>query len=91
MKEKKSFENFAATARKVLLGAVLSAGMLAMPAVGRAQTATITGNLGGFDVVNDSGQDAHGFEVQIEGITQNDLYYTRFGQRYGQGGVSAKR
>jgi len=32
MKDRKYFENFAVTARKVLLGTVLSTGLLAMPA-----------------------------------------------------------
>ncbi len=81
--------NFAAGARTVLLGATLGLGMMAMPTSSDAQTATINGNLGGFDVVNDSGQEAHGFEVQIDGISQNDLYYTRFGQRYGSGLVES--
>ena len=48
-----------------------------------AQTAAISGNLSAFDVVNDTGQDVHGFEIQIEGVSQNDLYYTVFGGRYG--------
>lgn len=82
-------KNFAARARGVLLGGALGIGLIALPAIARAQTATITGNLGGFDVVNDSGQEAHGFEVQIEGITQNDLYYTGYGQRYGSGVVES--
>ncbi|MBI1762554.1 MAG: hypothetical protein HYR56_14065 [Acidobacteria bacterium] len=55
----------------------------------QAQTATISGNLFSFDVVNETGQVAHGFEIQLEGAAQNDLYYTGFGQRYGAGSVSA--
>lgn len=75
--------------RSLLGGAAFSLAVLAAPVCGHAQTATITGNLGGFDVVNDTGQEAHGFEIQIEGITRNDLYYTGFGQRYGQGVVES--
>lgn len=48
-----------------------------------AQTATIQGSLSAFDVVNDTGQDAHGFEIQLEGALPSDLYYTVYGGRYG--------
>lgn len=61
---------------------------LAIPIAAHAQTASISGVLGSFDIVNSSGQDAHGFEIQIEGALPNDLYYTGFGQRYGMGSVT---
>lgn len=48
-----------------------------------AQTATVEGTLSSFDVVNDTGRDVHGFEIQIEGAQTSDLYYTMPGQRYG--------
>src|SRR5205814_5982168 len=48
-----------------------------------AQTATVSGSLSAFDVVNDTGQPVHGFEIQIEGALPGDLYYTAPGQRYG--------
>ena len=57
------------------------------PVAANAQTASISGILGSFDVVNSTGQDAHGFEIQIEGALPNDLYYTGFGQRYGMGTI----
>jgi len=69
--------------RKSLLTAALSFGLLAVPMMTRAQTATITGFLSNFDVVNETGQDAHGFEIRLEGATPNDLYYTVPGQQYG--------
>lgn len=53
-----------------------------------AQTATVQGNLGNFDVINQTGQDTHGFEIEIEGVAENDLYYTGFGQRYGRGTIT---
>lgn len=56
---------------------------LAAAAAAHAQTASISGSLGSFDVVNHSGQDAHGFEIRLEGASASDLYYTGFGQRYG--------
>ncbi|HYY93822.1 MAG TPA: hypothetical protein VE713_04845, partial [Pyrinomonadaceae bacterium] len=48
-----------------------------------AQTATIFGSLSNFDVVNDSGHDAHGFEIQLEGLQPGDVFYTFSAQRYG--------
>lgn len=61
--------------------------VLATASFAQAQTATIKGNLFSFDVVNETGQVAHGFEIQLEGAAQNDLYYTGYGQRYGAGQV----
>ena len=60
-------------------------GLLSVFAAAQAQTASVSGYLSGFDVNNLTGQVAHGFEIQIEGATANDLYYTGFGQRYGNG------
>ena len=48
-----------------------------------AQTAAVYGSLGNFDVVNHTGHDAHGFEVQLEGVKEADLYGTYTYQRYG--------
>ncbi|NOT25978.1 MAG: hypothetical protein HOP16_07715 [Acidobacteria bacterium] len=53
-----------------------------------AQTATVEGSLSAFDVVNDSGQDGHGFEIRIDGAQQGDLYYTMYGQRYGNAKIA---
>ena len=49
----------------------------------QAQTAVVSGTLTGFDVVNDTGQPAHGFEIQLEGALPSDLYYTYNYSRYG--------
>jgi hypothetical protein len=58
--------------------------ILALFTVGaHAQTATIFGALSNFDVVNDTGHDAHGFEIQLEGLQPGDIYYTFSMQRYG--------
>lgn len=72
----------AATSRALSTGALLLA-LAAAPQTAHSQTATIQGNLSSFDVVNDTGLDVHGFEIQIEGALPGDLYYTAFGQRYG--------
>jgi hypothetical protein len=56
--------------------------LTAAPAA-HAQTATILGSIGNFDIVNNAGQDAHGFEIQLEGVQPADVYYAFSGQRYG--------
>ena len=57
--------------------------LLALPAASQAQTATISGALGNFDVINYTGHDAHGFEIELEGLQPNDVYYTFNANRYG--------
>ena len=47
------------------------------------QTAAFQGALANFEIVNDSGSIAHGFEIQLEGATVADLYYTATNARYG--------
>lgn len=68
---------FPRTAAAVLLA------LLAAPLAARAQTATIYGSLGNFDVVNNTGQDAHGFEIELDGLQPADVVYTFSVQRYG--------
>jgi uncharacterized repeat protein (TIGR02543 family) len=52
-----------------------------------AQTATIYGSLGNFDVVNNTGQDACGFEVELEGVPSNTQVTTFSAQRYGPAAI----
>src|SRR4051794_33781436 len=73
---------------KALYGRILSAivvSLFAMFAVAaaQAQTVTVYGQLGNFDVVNHTGHDAHGFEIEVQGIQPQDIYYTFSVQRYG--------
>jgi hypothetical protein len=85
----------AASARKAVLGTALSLGLLALPVAAHAQQAAIVGSLGNFDVLNHTGGEAHGFEIQLEGIQAADIYRVfgagaPFGRttdviRYGQG------
>lgn len=49
---------------------------------GQAQSASISGALSNFDVVNNTGHDAHGFEIDLDGLQPNDVYYTFNIQRY---------
>ena len=69
-------------ARRVALGAALLA-MLSAASV-HAQSVTIFGALGNFDAANNLGQDAHGFEIQLEGIQPSDIVYMWPGNKYGQ-------
>ncbi len=52
----------------------------------RPATAQATfGTLSNFDVFNDTGQDCHGFEIELDGISSSNVTYT-FGapyERYG--------
>jgi hypothetical protein len=49
----------------------------------RAQTATVFGSLSNFDVVNNTEHEAHGFEIELEGLQPNDVYASFGAQRYG--------
>lgn len=49
----------------------------ASPAVG----STTFGTLSNFDVFNDTGQETHGFEIELDGVTSADISYT-FGDPY---------
>ncbi len=75
-----------------------SACVLALCATALAAHATVYGTLGNFDVVNDTGQEAHGFEVELEGIHIEDVTDTFGGlgrgfpstvERYGAPTVTA--
>jgi len=54
-----------------------------------SQTAAVYGQLGNFDVVNHSGHDGHGFEIELEGLQVGDVPYTFSYQRYGQSHITA--
>src|SRR5690349_13144285 len=62
---------------------VLLLGMLAAPITSHAQTVTLFGALSNFDVLNDTGQDAHGFEIELDGITPAQIPYQFNYTRYG--------
>lgn len=50
---------------------VAGAALVALPAVSTA--AATYGSLANFDVVNDTGQTAHGFEIELEGISKSQI------------------
>jgi hypothetical protein len=72
---KRVIETITATGRS-LGGSALLLAMLATPIAMHAQTATLFGALSNFDVLNDTGQDTHGFEIELDGITPAQAFYT---------------
>jgi hypothetical protein len=41
-----------------------------------AAAQTIYGSLSNFDVINDTGQPCHGFEIELDGLSSTDVVYT---------------
>lgn len=84
---------FSTTERKILssVSAIifLAVCVLIAPVSLQAQTATVYGALGNFDVINHTGHDGHGFEIEMEGIHPEDVYYSFSAQRYGAATVTA--
>ncbi len=48
--------------------------LVAAPAAAHAQAAALVGSLANFDALNNTGEEAHGFEIQMEGIASGDIY-----------------
>ncbi|MDT7688208.1 MAG: hypothetical protein QOJ70_3860 [Acidobacteriota bacterium] len=69
--------------RTALYLVALALALIAAPAAARAQTATVFGSLSNFDVVNNTEHEAHGFEIELEGLQAGDVYYSFSAQRYG--------
>lgn len=69
--------------------AICALALLAAPPAGLAETATIYGSLGNFDVVNNTGRETHGFEIEIEGLQPVDVVYSFSAQRYGASTITA--
>lgn len=67
---------------KLTCGAALLAVFAAAPV--ESATNYIAGGLGNFDAANFEGQDAYGFEIQIEGITPADLAPSWTGNKFGE-------
>jgi uncharacterized repeat protein (TIGR02543 family) len=55
---------------RAALAVALLATALAAPTALRAQTVTIYGAPGNFDALNDTGKDAHGFQIELQGIPE---------------------
>lgn len=68
---------------------LLALGIFFTTVASHAQTAAIYGQLGNFDVVNHSGQDGHGFEIELDGLQPNNVTYSFSYQRYGAAQITA--
>ena len=72
------------TVKKSGMAIAVAAGLL-LAAQGAvwAQSATVIGSLGNFDVANNQQQEAHGFEIEFEGVHPEDIASTFETERYG--------
>jgi Divergent InlB B-repeat domain len=63
---------------RAFFGAALSIALLSLfflaPETAHAQGAAMVGSSANFDVLNNTGEVAHGFEIQAEGISSADIY-----------------
>jgi uncharacterized protein (TIGR03437 family) len=55
--------------------------LFALLAIGPAPAQTLSGSLSNFDVFNDTGEQSHGFEIELDGLSSKDVAYT-FGGTY---------
>lgn len=60
-----------------------AAALLLATGIAHAQTATIYGSLGNFDVANDTGEDACGFEVEVQNSNSSAVQALFSWERYG--------
>lgn len=65
---------------RTLLSLALAATSLAAPPMA---SASVFGTLGNFDVINDTGSTAHGFEIELEGLLLSDITDTFGGANRG--------
>jgi hypothetical protein len=71
-----------------LTGAWLLASAMALAPL-PARASTTFGALSNFDVFNDTGQECHGFEIELDGVSSQDVVYT-FGEPYERYGNPVK-
>ena len=71
------------------VAALVAGALLAFQSPAIAQTATVFGSLGNFDVANNQEQEAHGFELELEGVQATDVADTYGLERYSQPTVTA--
>lgn len=75
--------NTITAAGKAIGSRALLLALVAAPIAVHAQTVTMFGALANFDVLNDTGQDAHGFEIELDGISPANVPYYFSATRYG--------
>lgn len=68
---------------RVSWGPLLAESLMAFALNTEAQSADIVRAHWQFDVANNTGHDAYGFEVELQGLNEGDVYYTFSAQRYG--------
>src|SRR4029077_1906150 len=68
---------------------LLAGALLAIQGAAQAQSATIYGSVGNFDVANNQHKEAHGFELELEGVHPEDIASTFDSQRYGRPSIIA--
>lgn len=66
-----------------LLRLLALASPLAMLGIPAAIASTAYGDLNNFDTVNDTGQECHGFEIEMEDVRSTDITYTYDWNHYG--------
>jgi len=77
-----NFDTITAAGRAIRNSALVLA-MLAAPFAAQAQTVTLFGALSNFDVLNDTGGDTHGFEIELDGVTPQQVAFEFNWTRYG--------
>ncbi len=72
---------------KYLLRNLMIAAALALVSIGTpVRATTMYGSLGNFDIINDTGQTAHGFEIELDGCLPSNVFST-FGSPYNRYGT----
>src|SRR5579871_4179563 len=64
-------------------GAFALAVLAVTPAGAQTQGVTVFGSLSNFDVYNYTGQDAYGFQIELDGVVPQQIYATFPATRYG--------
>src|SRR5258708_25850273 len=68
---------------RTAVGKVILFALAAAPLAMQAQTVTLFGTLSNFGVLNATGQDPHGFEIEMQGVPSTSMPYTFNSARYG--------
>jgi hypothetical protein len=69
------------------ISAIIAAGLLGL-GLSPVHASTAYGDLNNFDVVNDTGQECHGFEIELDDVHSKDITYTYDWNHYGTPRIS---
>jgi hypothetical protein len=61
----------------------LAAAVAILPLAAQTAGTTLFGSLANFDIYNDTGQDAYGYQIELYGLTPSQIVLTFSGSRYG--------